>query len=191
MTGRTHDLAAFTALLCVTAYYPIPPLSLSTAVVTLGSNLLGGLLPDIDDATSDFWDKIPAGSFFGRILHPLFGHHRMISHSLIGMLVAGFILKYFLEAIRHTLLVDMNIVWWGIMLGYLSHLIMDSLTIEGVPWFFPIPIRFGFPPIKFFRIKTGGLMESLVIFPGLFILNGYILYTHYSIFYLFVKNFFR
>lgn len=67
------------------------------------------------------------------------------------------------------------------MIGYLSHLLTDSLTTEGVPWFFPIPIRLGFPPFKSLRLKTGGLIEKVLIFPGLVILNAYLFYSYYFI----------
>jgi inner membrane protein len=189
MTGRTHDLAAFTAINIYVATQTIPKMTLATAIVAFGATMIGGLMPDIDDATSDFWDKIPAGSFIGRVIHPLIGHHRMISHSLVGIFIAGFIIKYLLTIINSVLLVDMNIIWWVIMISYLSHLIMDSLTKEGLPWFFPIPIRFGFPPFKFLRIKTGGVIENFIVFPGLFIINGYYIYTHYRMYFLFLKSF--
>jgi membrane-bound metal-dependent hydrolase YbcI (DUF457 family) len=57
------------------------------------------------------------------------------------------------------------------MIGVFSHLVMDSFTKEGVPWLLPIPIKFGFPPLKAFRITTGKKMEGFVIFPGLVALN--------------------
>ena len=55
--------------------------------------------------------------------------------------------------------------------GFVSHLIMDTFTKEGVPWLFPIPIRFGIPPFSFLRLKTGGMLEKTFVFPGLILLN--------------------
>lgn len=66
------------------------------------------------------------------------------------------------------------------MLGMLSHLVMDSLTKEGVPWFFPIDLNIGFPPFKFLRPATGGLVEKALVFPGLLLINGYLVYLHYG-----------
>jgi inner membrane protein len=189
MTGRTHDLAAFTAMNIFIATQTLPKISLSTAVVAFGANMIGGLMPDIDDATSEFWQQIRAGTVIGKIIHPLLGHHRMISHSIIGMIIAGFLLKHLLNTAHQVILVDMDIVWWSIMIGYLSHLIMDSLTVEGVPWFFPIPIRIGFPPVKFMRIKTGGLIEKIFVFPGLLLFNGYLFYKFYYVYLIFIKTF--
>lgn len=182
MTGRTHDLAAFTALNVILVTQPIPDISLSTALVSVGACLIGGLIPDIDNSTSEFWQKLPAGTIIGRLLHPLIGGHRLISHSILGVIIVGWIISYLLNLASTTLLVNMAVVWWSFMIGYLSHLLMDSLTTEGVPWFFPIPIRLGFPPFKFFRLKTGGLIEKFFIFPGLLILNGYLFYNYYQVY---------
>ncbi len=188
MTGRTHDLAAFTTLAAYIATQPAPSMTLATAIGAFFGNMMGGLLPDIDDATSDFWDKIPAGSFFGNLLHPLIGHHRMVSHSLFGMALAGYLLHLLLGVMHHVVLIDMHIVWWATMFGYASHLIMDCITKEGIPWFFPVPVRFGFPPIKFFRVRTGGPVETFVIFPGLLATNAYIIYVYYPSILTFIRS---
>lgn len=188
MTGRTHDLAAFTLLNGIFIFQHFPHMTLATAVVAFGANMIGGLLPDIDNASSDIWDKVRGGSVLAFIIKPIIGGHRMISHSILGMAIAGFLLKQLLVLIGTVILVDMNIIWWSIMIGYISHLIADSLTTEGVPWLLPIRIRFGFPPIKFFRFKTGGLGEQLIVFPGLLATNGYLFYVHYHEFLQFFRS---
>ncbi len=189
MTGRTHDLAAFTTLTAYIAFRAVPHMTLATAITAFGGNMIGGLMPDIDDATSEFWQKIPAGSFFGKLIHPLIGHHRMISHSIAGMVIAGYLVHLLLNAMQKIVIVDMGIVWWTTMFGYASHLIMDFITKEGIPWFFPIPIRFGFPPFKFLRVRTGGPVENFLVFPGLLAANGYLIYVYYPVFFAFIKSF--
>jgi inner membrane protein len=191
MTGRTHDLAAFTTLTLAIAYQPLPHMTLATAITAFGANMIGGLLPDIDDAGSDIWDKIRGGSLLGKIIKPLIGGHRMISHSILGMIVFGFLIEKLLLSVAHIFLVDMQVVWWSVMLGYLSHMVTDSLTKEGVPWFFPIPMRLGFPPIRSLRIRTGAIMENLLVYPGLMALNGYIIYNNYPVFREFVRSLLR
>ncbi|OGG01317.1 hypothetical protein A2Z33_05380 [Candidatus Gottesmanbacteria bacterium RBG_16_52_11] len=187
MTGRTHDLAAFTALNIVFVTAALPRMSIATAFVALGANMIGGLFPDIDNATSDIWDKFRGGTVAGRIIKPLIGGHRMLSHSLCGLALTGFVLKKILPAVGTVLIADMEIVWWSVMVGYASHLITDSLTTQGVPWLFPLPVRIGFPPIRQLRIRTGGFVEKIVVFPGLLILNGYLLYIRYPLYLGFVK----
>lgn len=180
MTGRTHDLAAFTSLSLIVATQPLTRMSLATGIVALSANFIGGLTPDIDQPTADLWHRIPLGSIFGKMISPLLGGHRFISHSLFGIFLFGFLSNYILTAISGVLLVNTGIVWLGFMIGYISHLIMDTFTKEGVPWLFPIPIRFGIPPFKFLRIKTGGLIEKAVVFPGLLLLNVYLYYMFYG-----------
>ena len=180
MTGRTHDLAVFTALSIVAATNSVPQMSLGTLLVALSANFIGGLAPDVDQPTADLWHRIPAGSIIGRLITPLLGSHRYISHSIIGVYIIGFLLRIFLDNLHKILLVDMTIVWWAFMIGYISHLFMDIFTTEGVPLLFPIPLRFGIPPFRFLRMKTGGMMEKTIVFPGLLLLAGYVYYLHYS-----------
>jgi membrane-bound metal-dependent hydrolase YbcI (DUF457 family) len=74
----------------------------------------------------------------------------------------------------------MDIIWWAFMIGFVSHLVMDTLTQEGVPWLLPIPVKFGLPPIKAFRVKTGGFVERFIVFPGLLLITMAIFYLHYD-----------
>ncbi len=90
---------------------------------------------------------------------------------------------------KKVLLVDMDIVWWAFMIGFLSHLVMDTLTKEGVPWLFPIPIHFGFPPLRFLRLTTGGFVEKSIVFPGLILLTAYVVFVYYGKYLLFFHSF--
>jgi len=191
MTSRTHDLAAFTALNLIIITQKIPPISFSTAIASLGACLLGGLTPDIDEPASEFWQRFPAGSFFGQLFHPVLGGHRSISHSLLGIAIFSLIAKYLLYLASTTVLINMDIVWMSYSIGLISHLIMDSLTKEGVPLIFPIHLHFGLPPIKVLRIETGGIIEKLIIFPILFFSNGYLIYKYYPIYLNLVKTFIK
>jgi membrane-bound metal-dependent hydrolase YbcI (DUF457 family) len=179
MTGRTHDLFAMTGLVIALVYLPVPPMTLATAITTFGANFLGGLFPDLDNASADFWEKIRGGELIGKIIPPLLGGHRYITHSLLGMALVGWLLQKLLGVLGQIVLVDMTLVWWGFMMGMGSHLLADSMTKDGVMWFFPIPWRIGIPPVKALRIKTGGRLEKAMIFPGLVVINGYLLYQHY------------
>ncbi len=191
MTGRTHDLAAFTALSLVLVSQPLPHMSLATGLVAFSANMIGGLTPDIDQHTADLWRRLPAGTVFGKLLSPILGGHRFISHSIVGILLFGWGSSFLLSLMSSVLLVDMSIVWWSFMIGFISHLIMDTFTKEGVPWLFPVPFRFGVPPLKFLRITTGGLLEKSFVFPGLLIVNGYLVYKNYPLFLDFIKHYIK
>jgi inner membrane protein len=179
MTGRTHDLAAVTALGAVLIIEPLKTITLATAIICLFANLMGGIAPDIDQPTAPLWRNLPVGKYFGKVFDKLSGGHRFLTHSIIGLAIFGFLIHFlliFLTPIMHG--VDTGYVWWSFMIGMLSHLIMDSLTKEGVPWLLPIPIKFGFPPIKKFRVRTGHWAEKLVVFPGLIVLDALIYLTN-------------
>jgi membrane-bound metal-dependent hydrolase YbcI (DUF457 family) len=75
--------------------------------------------------------------------------------------------------------VQIEYVWWAFMIGMVSHLIMDSFSKEGVPWLLPVPIKFGFPPIRHFRISTGKSIEKFVIIPILVFVLIYLCTTYY------------
>lgn len=180
MTERTHDMAGLTCLTIAFLVYSPSQLSLVTLVTVILANQIGASFPDLDQPTAEFYRELPAGSLLGHLFAPLLGSHRHISHSILGIAIYSWLFHLLLIYLSKFILVDMNLVWWAFTLGFVSHLIMDSLTKEGVPWFFPFPIRFGFPPFKFMRITTGKFMEKLIIYPSLIALNGYLLYMNYN-----------
>src|SRR5882672_9498648 len=175
MTGRTHDMAAFTALNVIVMTQFVPHMTLATGLVAVFANLMGGIAPDIDQPTAPLWRNLPVGKYIGKTFDRFLGGHRFLSHSLLGAFVFGFLFHYILQVLTPSFpKLNMQIIWWAFMIGFASHLVMDTITTEGVPWLLPIPIKFGIPPFSTFRIQTGGFMEKFIIFPGLILLNVYI-----------------
>lgn len=189
MTERTHDLAALTALTIALVIFPLTPMTIGTLGAAVIANQIGSAVPDFDQSTAEFYRELPAGSLIGKLMSPLFGGHRFISHSLIGLGLVGWGVRIALTYLQQFLIIDMEIVWGTFMIGYISHLVADTLTKEGVPWLFPIAIRFGFPPIKSLRVRTGKFMETLAVYPALVALNGYLIYTNYSKFHEFFTKY--
>jgi len=180
MTGRTHDLAAITALGVVVFITPSRTFTLATALSAILANQIGGILPDIDQPTAPLWRNLPVGKLFGKVFDKLLGGHRFLTHSLLGVALFGFLAKLLLTVL-HPIMphVDVGLVWWAFIIGIFSHLVMDSFTKEGVPWLLPIPVKFGLPPMKSLRITTGKFAELLVIFPGLIALDIWFCASHY------------
>ena len=180
MIARTHDLAAFTALGVVFIAMPEQTLTLSTVIVSIIANLIGGITPDIDQPTAPFWRNLPVGKYLGKIIDKMLGGHRFISHSIIGLGLFGFLFWLLLKFL-HPIMGSVNIgfVWWAFMIGMVSHLVMDTFTKEGVPWFLPIPYKIGLPPIKEWRISTGKWIEVWLIFPALIVFNIWFYYQNY------------
>ncbi len=180
MTGRTHDLIAFTAMSAVVATQPLGSMTLATAFVAFTANMLGALAPDIDQSTGALWKKVRFGAILGKLLYPIFGGHRHISHSILGLVFFGVVSKLFLILISNVLIVDIEVVWWAFMIGVASHLISDTFTHSGVPWLFPIPVKLGIPPIKALRFHTGSFVEKGIVFPGLILANMWIFYAYHK-----------
>jgi inner membrane protein len=181
MTARTHDLAAITAFGVVVLSQPVRTVTLATAIVAVFANLVGGITPDIDQPTAPFWRNLPVGKYFGKLFDNVMGGHRFLTHSILGLALFGF-LAHLLLLFLHPIMGSVNIglVWWAFMIGMLSHLIMDTLTKEGVPWLLPIPVKFGVPPLKAFRITTGKAVETWVVFPLLIVLNAWLYHVNYD-----------
>jgi inner membrane protein len=181
MIGRTHDLAAITALGIIVLSQPFRTVSLATAIISIFANLVGGVAPDIDQPTAPLWRNLPVGKYFGRIFKTLNGGHRFLTHSVIGLALFTLAVHWLLIALHpvmHT--VDVGLVTWAFFIGMVSHLVMDSFTREGVPWLLPIPIKFGFPPLRSMRITTGHFAEKFIVFPLLLIANGFLYSANYA-----------
>ncbi|OGD78236.1 hypothetical protein A2368_02840 [Candidatus Collierbacteria bacterium RIFOXYB1_FULL_49_13] len=191
MTGRTHDLAAFATLAAVFVASPLREMSIATAVTAVFANMIGGLLPDIDQEGSDFWDKIRGGDILDEVVTPILGGHRNLSHSLLGLGVFYWLSWQLLGYISRFLIVDQQIVFIAFIIGLASHIIADMLTREGVPLLYPWKKKFGIPPIKLMRIKTNSWVERLFVFPGLLVFTGWILITHKDKLELFVKQYLK
>jgi inner membrane protein len=180
VTARTHDLAAISALLVVAVAQAPRALNISTVLIAVMANQLGGIAPDIDQPTAPFWRNLPVGGFVGRMIDKMLGGHRFITHSLLGLALFGFGFKLLLELLGPIMpAVDSGVVWWAFMIGMVSHLVLDTFTKEGVPWLLPIPIKIGIPPVKRMRITTGKFAEKL-FFVAILIFDVWFCSSHYA-----------
>jgi membrane-bound metal-dependent hydrolase YbcI (DUF457 family) len=166
MTARTHDAVAFSSLITVAAFYPPEKLTVLTLFAAIVGNIVGALIPDMDQASNRLWDLLPAGNFLGKIFRKAFYKHRTLSHSILGSFLIFLLLQWALPKVFNPEFVDYKVVLWSIMIGYGSHLLADSFTKEGLPLFFPIDWNIGIPPLEFLRIRTGGWLESYIVLPG-------------------------
>lgn len=180
MNARTHDAFAFASLLTVAVVMPPENMSVLTLFASIVGNIVGSLIPDMDQAGNRLWDLLPAGDFIGKIFRRVFYKHRTLTHSFLGLFLIYEALKYVLPYLLNPAYVDHHIVLGSVMVGYISHLIADSLTKEGLPLFFPIDINIGFPPFEFMRITTGKWVEKYIVFPlvGVYIILLILKYQH-------------
>lgn len=82
-------------------------------------------------------------------------HHRGILHSVVlGVLLFGAVYFFSYELRSHS---PWNWIVYGAMIGYLSHLLLDSLTPAGIP----LLLRHG-PTVGLRMISTGSLGDRLL-----------------------------
>src|SRR3989344_1716922 len=178
MTARTHDAIGFTALVTIATLYPPDKLTILTLFSSLVANVIGSLLPDIDQATNRLWDMLPAGNEVGRNLRGFFMHHRTITHSVLGAFIAYKFFAWFLPQLLNGKSIDVSLVYWSLMIGYIAHLAADLFTKEGLPLLFPLQWKFGIPPIKSLRVTTGNWVENFLVLPGTGIYLLWFIWTH-------------
>lgn len=181
MTGKTHDIAAFGGLIIAASLMPARPITLATVVAVFLANQIGGIAPDIDQPTAPLWRLLPIGGVVGRFADNVLGGHRGLSHSLLGLGLFGWLVDRLL-AFFHPLFptVDNHLVWLAFMIGMLSHLIMDTFTKEGVVWLLPLPVKWGVPPWRAWRITTASWVEHFVVVPILLIATLWLVNAYYS-----------
>ncbi len=113
---------------------------------------LGALLPDIDHPDSWFGRRVrvvsvPVAMIFG---------HRGVTHSLVALAVC----------LAGLLLLGRDAVAAPVIVGYMSHLLCDSITIGGVPLLWPWRRPFGLR-----LVRTGSALE-MAFAAGLLALAG-------------------
>ena len=109
---------------------------------------LGAVLPDIDTTTSG------VGRFFrpvARFIETRFGH-RTITHSFLAVV--------FLGAVLLPLYFALPGVWFAFLYGYLSHILLDTLNVNGVPLLWPMRLQFWFFANRKLRIPYGSPAEA-------------------------------
>lgn len=112
---------------------------------------------------------LPAGNFVGKIFRKLFIAHRTLSHSFLGVFLVHKLLWWLLPKLLNPDSINIELIYYAIIIGFVSHLALDFFTEEGLPLLFPIKLKFGFPPFKHWRIETGKWFEKFVVFPGIIV----------------------
>lgn len=143
MIWLTHIL--FTLLLTLIYFNYFNPALLNKIIFILLA-LFFSLFPDIDMPNSWISKKI---RFLSRIIKLFFGH-RGLFHSLLFVLAIAFIMFLIFQNINIFIIV--------FIIGYISHLLLDSITKQGIMPLYPLT-RFrlrGF-------IKVGSYLEIILI----------------------------
>ncbi len=136
MRFRTH--LAFSFLISILI---IDSFNIQNKIIFIVVLLIASALPDIDSYKSKLGKKIKPISF---LINILLGH-RGIFHSPFLLILISMVIA----------IINIEIAA-AFFIGYLSHLVLDSLTPEGVMFFYP----FSKKRTKGF-IRTGSLWENI------------------------------
>jgi inner membrane protein len=172
MLGRSHVLlaaAAYTALVVRPLPAPFDALvapvpsgaGIQNPAIAFGVGLLlvaaGSLCPDIDRAGSSIARVagLPSRAI-AWIVQRSFGHRGPLHSALAVALVL---------MLGQTLVLTVGVRGLGgpLAFGWASHIVLDALTVRGVPVLWPVRFRVRLPP----GLVTGGFLEQVVLGLGL------------------------
>jgi inner membrane protein len=124
---------------------------------------IGGLLPDLDHPNSILGRKLP---FISQPLAAMFGHRGM-THSLLAMVLMVGILLFVTTLYP---LAGLAGIIAPLAVGYLSHLLGDSMTPSGIPLFWPHRKTYSFNLFKTWSWQETAFVGTLTI--ALVVLGG-------------------
>ena len=136
MTGKTHKVGGIctgviASTMILNTPYTIDKMILTTTMIS--GSILGSLMPDIDHKGSTIGSRVKLLSTF---LSNVFGHRGMTHSPIVHMLITILLLTIGTSLEGYTKLLYISFVL-GLFIGGLSHLLLDSLTVSGIPLFYP------------------------------------------------------
>lgn len=190
MKAKSHVVVGIAA-----AYLINPSINIPLKLTTVLSAAFGSLVPDLDHPKSILNQKIlplKKNKSTKVFIYSLFGslvlyinylnfrsmilnligvilimigisHHRGFTHSGIGVFI------FFMTVNLFTKKYGFNYEGLSFMIGYISHLITDFFTDQGIELFYPLDRKNYKGPIRF---STGGSVEFLISI-GAFIFIAY------------------
>lgn len=139
MTGKTHLLGGIAASL---AYAHITN---ESPMILVGAGIVGALLPDICHSGSKIGRKLPVLS---KIINAVFGH-RTFTHSLLFLVLIALLMNAYFPN---------DVVKSGLIVGMISHYVLDMATKNGIKLFFPLDLTVRFPVTT----RTGSKVENII-----------------------------
>ncbi|QAT43069.1 metal-dependent hydrolase [Aminipila luticellarii] len=152
MNYITHSLGGVAAGLVVIAAGNITEPA-QQATVMAGA-VLGSLFPDIDHRQSWIAHKAPVAA---NITAGLFKHRGAI-HTPVFVLIAGILLSLLNQFWLQNRAYPAGIFIQGFIPGMISHLILDTLNVQGIMWLWPLSRK----RFHLLSIRTNSVMETVV-----------------------------
>jgi|GEM_PF-885846 len=132
--------------------------------ILLSGAAIGSIIPDIDNRRSHIGQRAKKIS---KAINK-YGGHRGITHSILGLIIAYLLLSIVGNYTKLINFIYYKVFSLGVLIGYISHLIFDIITVGGIPLFYPIKKRF-----RFFYLKSDkfqNLISAICIIITIFIL---------------------
>lgn len=158
MTYKTHLNGGILAGLYIVGdkIINLPPVP---AIIFLGGAVLGSILPDIDHKNSYIGKKTKSIS---KTINKLAGHRKLFHAPFLYLLLYSLSIG---ASLQELILICLK----GLFIGILSHLILDSFTTGGLPWFYPLSKK----RFSLGNIKTSSKLEE--IFCGILLFTNIII----------------
>lgn len=177
MTTKPHMAFGLLAGAVATSYCQMSDASFTSDIVKISVSfilsLLGSFAPDLDAPGS------PIARLLFFIAKPIQSRwpHRTLLHSIIGAFISSGIVYYVADFLSVFLPIPNAIPFLlciFFLAGHLGHLLVDSLTINGVKWIWPYQRAFAYPSSKRHRVRTGDKKQER--YYTLFFLFCFLLY---------------
>lgn len=156
MMGHTHWVIGAASWLGVLAFTTV---SHNPAVVFGGTAIaaVSALCADIDTKNSMASKALgPITGALSYLIRTLFGGHRKITHSILGMLLVAVGVYAGTFALHWPIWVELSI-----LVGWASHIGSDMITREGCPLLWPFSkVKFGLH-----LVTTGKRIEKFIVRP--------------------------
>lgn len=126
----------------------IPRSYILSAGIFIGGAIIGSILPDIDHKNSYIGKKTKGVS---KAINKFAGHRKSFHAPLAYLLLYSMSMG---AIPQKSILVGVT----GIFFGVISHLVLDSFTIGGLPWFYPLSKK----RFSLGKIKTSSKVEEIL-----------------------------
>ncbi len=156
MTYKTHILFALVPLYALESTYNY--IGLGHELILYSVVAFGALLPDLDEEGSYIGKRI---IIFPLIYGMLGVKHRGITHQLIFVVMLLSAVQIY--EVLNVMEFESKLVMYGLIFGYLMHLMGDMLTKGGIRnFFYPFSSVKGVLLPRFLRFYTSGKVELVV-----------------------------
>ena len=137
MMFKTHLTFSILVVLLILIFFDIPNKIIFVFVIALSSSF-----PDIDSDKSKIGRKLP---LISKIINLIFGHRKFFHSVFIPLILflALYTIGFYISL--------------AIFIGYLTHLLGDSITNEGIMPFYPLS-KFNISGL----LKTNSILEFLL-----------------------------